>query len=841
MKSTNREKRNKGSTKTLKTRYGEKAIPENASEEQLFPAGSGTDLTTTLYELLSRDLKNLFGKDTTVENASEEQLFQIGSVSGLAVKIHDEISQDLKNLYGEKVTLKNASVPQLNSALWAWSLKKVSALEKYRGSRSDRKVYYVTIEVLPGRLLGNNLLNLGLLSAVNLILGRMGYSIEDIEEMETDPSLGNGGLGRLGPCIHEGATTLGYNMECLSLHYHYGLGKQVFRDKKQTFEPDPWDLYGKAVNTRQADYEVEVCGRKIRPEENVITVTGYNTDKTNSLVLFDTGLASDAVIRDGIRMDMSDPIPALTLFLYPDDSNEEGRFLRVSQEYFLSASSVRHILEDVEKTYGSIDSIEEHAVIHLNDTHPVLCIPEMVCQLMDRGMSEEKSIELVKKLFVMTNHTIMPEALPRVPLSRIRAVNPRIADMITRLDRHVREKGITAGPVLQDDVVNMANLACHFSYSVNGVAKIHTGILKNDVFSDLATAYPDKFTNVTNGIGFCRWLGHANPVLAYYMSVLTGGDVIADPALLEKLLSYQDNPKVHATLESIKAENKKDLAALLEKEKGLVMNPDAILTVQAKRGHPYKRQDLNCLGAIWKIQEIRQGRLPATPIVNLIAGKAYPTYEAANDVFHLVLCLQELTDDPAISPWFRVIMPDNYNVSLAEKILPAADISEQISCSSTEASGTSNMKLMCNGAITLGTRDGANVEIGDLVGPDNIFTFGADAETIAGLNRSGSYHPYDYYSDPDIRRVVDFIVSDEMRRIGDSVILERIHRRLTTEDTYKCLLDFKSYVQAKEAAFRAYEDKDSWYKMSLINIARSGFFSSMRTAREYNERVWRLG
>lgn len=755
--------------------------------------------------------------------------------------IYEELSRDLKNLYGEEATLENASADQIYSTIWAWSLKKVSALEKYGEITSGRKIYYVTIEVLPGRLLGNNLLNLGLLSAINIVLRRMRYSIENLEEMETDPSLGNGGLGRLGPCIHEGATSLGYSMECLSLHYHYGLGKQVFRDKKQTFEPDPWDLYGKAVNTRQADYEVELCGRKIRPEENVITVTGYNTDKTNSLVLFDTGLASDAVIRDGIRMDMSDPIPALTLFLYPDDSNEEGRFLRTGQEYFLSASSVRHILEDVEKTYGSIDSIAEHAVIHLNDTHPALCIPEMVCQLMDRGMSEEKSIELVKKLFVYTNHTILPEALPRVPLSRIRAVSPRIADMITRLDRHVREKGITAGPVLEGDVVNMANLACHFSYSVNGVAEIHTGILKKDVFSDMAAAYPDKFTNVTNGIDFGRWLRHANPELAWYVGRLTGGDVVAKPSLLEKLLRYQDDTAVHADLESIKEDNKEALAAWLEEEKGLVMNPKAILTVQAKRGHAYKRQDLNCLYAIWKIQEILQGRLPATPIVNLIAGKAYPTYEAANDVFHLALCLQELTKSPAISPWFRVIMPDNYNVSMAEKILPAADISEQISYAGTEASGTSNCKLMCNGAITLGTRDGANIEIGDLVGPDNIFTFGIDAKTAADLNRSGSYHPYDYYSDPEIRRVVDFIVSDAMRRIGDSVILERIHRRLTTEDTYKCLLDFKSYVQAKEAAFRAYEDKDSWYKMSLINIARSGFFSSMRTARQYNERVWHLG
>ena len=706
-----------------------------------------------------------------------------------------------------------------------------------------KKIYYISAEFLIGKLLSNNMINLGIYDDVKKMLAENGKDICEIEEIEPEPSLGNGGLGRLAACFLDSIATLGLNGDGVGLNYHFGLFKQLFKDNKQAEEPNPWIENTSWLTKTDVTYKIPYKNFTLTSRMYDIEVTGYN-NRTNKLHLFDVETVDESIVEDGISFDKTDIAKNLTLFLYPDDSDKEGRILRIYQQYFMVSNGAQFILMECEQKGYDLHKLYDHVVIQINDTHPSMVIPELIRLLQERGFTMQEAIDVVSKTCAYTNHTILAEALEKWPIDYLEEVVPHLMPIIHELDAQAKKKykDEKVAIIDKDQRVHMAHMDIHYGFSVNGVAALHTEILKNSELKPFYDIYPEKFNNKTNGITFRRWLLHCNRELAQYIESLIGPGFKKDADELEKLLKYKDNKKVLAKLEEIKHNRKLDLKQFLYETQNIALDENSIIDVQIKRLHEYKRQQMNALYAIYKYMDIKSGNKPKTPITMVFGAKAAPAYIIAKDIIHLILCLQELIDnDPEVSPYFKVIMLENYNVSKAAKVIPAADISEQISLASKEASGTGNMKFMLNGALTLGTEDGANVEIGDLVGKENIYIFGKKPQDVIDLYADAAYCSKDIYDeDPEIAKLVDFIVSDELLAIGDKVCLERLYKEILNKDWFMTLLDLKEYIKTKERVYKDYENKDAWNKKCLINIAKAGFFSSDRTIAQYNEDIWHL-
>ncbi len=656
--------------------------------------------------------------------------------------------------------------------------------------------------------------------------------------------MGNGGLGRLAACFLDSIATLGLNGDGVGLNYHYGLFRQVFQDHLQCETPNPWMEKESWLTKTDRTYPISFGGFTLTSRMYDIDVTGYGS-RTTKLHLFDVESVDESIVKDdSIDFDKEDIAKNLTLFLYPDDSDDKGRLLRIYQQYFMVSSGARLILDEVEERGGNLHDLSDYAAIQINDTHPTMVIPELIRLLMERGILMDEAIEIVSKTCAYTNHTILAEALETWPMHYLDQVVPQLMPIIRELDNRVRKKYRDPSVYIIDEEnrVHMAHIDIHYGYSVNGVAYLHTEILKNTELNHFYRLYPEKFNNKTNGITFRRWLLHCNHGLASLIEDLIGAGFKKDAMELEKLEAFAEDAGVLERLLEVKKNCKLELKDYLEQTQGICLNENSVFDIQIKRLHEYKRQQMNALYVIQKYFEIKEGKLPVTPITVLFGAKAAPAYVIAKDIIHLILCLQQLIDnDPEVSPYLKVVMVENYNVTLAEKLIPAADIHEQISLASKEASGTSNMKFMLNGAVALGTMDGANVEIADLVGKDNIYIFGESSDTVIEHYAKADYRSRDFYEkDPDIKRAVDFIISDELLEIGQKENLERLYHELLNKDWFMTLLDFKSYVQEKEKAFREYEDRESWAKKMLINISKAGFFSSDRTIAQYNDEVWKL-
>lgn len=715
---------------------------------------------------------------------------------------------------------------------------------KKESEAGKKKVYYISAEFLIGKLLSNNLINLGLYKTVKEELEAAGKDIGEIEEIEPEPSLGNGGLGRLAACFLDSMATLNLHGDGVGLNYHMGLFKQVFDHNFQKETPNPWIEKDSWLIKTNVSYPVSFGDLTVTSRMYDIEVTGYE-GRTNKLHLFDVDTVDESLIKDGtISFDKTDIAKNLTLFLYPDDSDEAGNLLRIYQQYFMVSNAAHLILDECTARGCKLTDLDEYAAIQINDTHPSMVIPELIRLLLERGITMDEAVELVTKVCAYTNHTILSEALEKWPLAYLEKVVPQLVLIIKELDKRAKAKYSDPKVAIIDenDRVHMAHMDIHYGHSVNGVAYLHTEILKNSELNAFYKIYPEKFNNKTNGITFRRWLLHCNRELAQYIESLIGPGFKKDADELEKLLKYKDNKKVLAKLEEIKHNRKLDLKQFLYETQNIALDENSIIDVQVKRLHEYKRQQMNALYAIYKYMDIKSGNKPKTPITMVFGAKAAPAYIIAKDIIHLILCLQELIDnDPEVSPYFKVIMLENYNVSKAAKVIPAADISEQISLASKEASGTGNMKFMLNGALTLGTEDGANVEIGDLVGKENIYIFGKKPQDVIDLYADAAYCSKDIYDeDPEIAKLVDFIVSDELLAIGDKVCLERLYKEILNKDWFMTLLDLKEYIKTKERVYKDYENKDAWNKKCLINIAKAGFFSSDRTIAQYNEDIWHL-
>ena len=708
---------------------------------------------------------------------------------------------------------------------------------------TGRKLYYISAEFLIGKLLSNNLINLGLYDEARSALAAAGKRLSDIEEVEPEPSLGNGGLGRLAACFLDSLATLNLPGDGVGLRYHFGLFRQSFEDGVQNEKPDPWLTAHSWAEKTDTTYPVELAGKEYTARLYKLAVTGYE-GRTNTLNLFDLDTIDESIVHDGIAFDKTAIDKNLTLFLYPDDSDEAGRRLRVYQQYLMVSAGAQLILAECAARGCNFHDLADYAAIQINDTHPSMVIPELIRLLGERGIEFEEAVEIVTKTCAYTNHTILAEALEKWPRAYLDAVVPQLMPIIEKLDAlaRTRTEDESLAIIDKDDRVHMAHMDIHFTHSTNGVAALHTEILKNSELKPFYDIYPEKFNNKTNGITFRRWLLHCNRELAQYIESLIGPGFKKDADELEKLLKYKDNKKVLAKLEEIKHNRKLDLKQFLYETQNIALDENSIIDVQVKRLHEYKRQQMNALYAIYKYMDIKSGNKPKTPITMVFGAKAAPAYIIAKDIIHLILCLQELIDnDPEVSPYFKVIMLENYNVSKAAKVIPAADISEQISLASKEASGTGNMKFMLNGALTLGTEDGANVEIGDLVGKENIYIFGKKPQDVIDLYADAAYCSKDIYDeDPEIAKLVDFIVSDELLAIGDKVCLERLYKEILNKDWFMTLLDLKEYIKTKERVYKDYENKDAWNKKCLINIAKAGFFSSDRTIAQYNEDIWHL-
>ena len=706
-----------------------------------------------------------------------------------------------------------------------------------------KKIYYISAEFLIGKLLSNNLINLGIYDDVAKFLKENGKEIAAIEEVEPEPSLGNGGLGRLAACFLDSIATLGLPGEGIGLNYHLGLFKQLFENRLQKETPNPWIEEHSWLTPAGVSYTVPFRGFSLKSSLYDIDVAGYN-NKSIHLHLFDIDLADESMVHDGISFNKKDILHNLTLFLYPDDSDDDGRKLRIFQQYFMVSNAAQFILDEATKKGCNLHDLADYAVIQINDTHPSMVIPELIRLLTERGIDFDEAAEIVSKVCAYTNHTILAEALEKWPMDYLLDVVPHLVPIIEKLDEKVKEKYPQENVAIIDknNLVHMAHMDIHYGFSINGVAALHTDILKTSELKAFYDIYPEKFNNKTNGITFRRWLLHCNRELAQYIESLIGPGFKKDADELEKLLKYKDNKKVLAKLEEIKHNRKLDLKQFLYETQNIALDENSIIDVQVKRLHEYKRQQMNALYAIYKYMDIKSGNKPKTPITMVFGAKAAPAYIIAKDIIHLILCLQELIDnDPEVSPYFKVIMLENYNVSKAAKVIPAADISEQISLASKEASGTGNMKFMLNGALTLGTEDGANVEIGDLVGKENIYIFGKKPQDVIDLYADAAYCSKDIYDeDPEIAKLVDFIVSDELLAIGDKVCLERLYKEILNKDWFMTLLDLKEYIKTKERVYKDYENKDAWNKKCLINIAKAGFFSSDRTIAQYNEDIWHL-
>ena len=709
-------------------------------------------------------------------------------------------------------------------------------------NKGKKKLYYISAEFLIGKLLSNNLINLGIYDEVKETLEKNGKSLAEIEEIELEPSLGNGGLGRLAACFIDSIATLGLNGDGVGLNYHFGLFKQVFENNLQKETPNPWITENSWLTKTDITYPVNFGGFTVQSRLYDIDVVGYN-NRTTKLHLFDIESVDESIVGDTIDFDKEEIEKNLTLFLYPDDSDEKGRLLRVYQQYFMVSNAARLIIAEAEAKGSNLHDLVDYATVQINDTHPSMVIPELIRLLQERGILMDEAIEIVSKVCAYTNHTILAEALEKWPIYFFEKAVPQLMPIIRELDNKVRTKVKDESTyIIQNDLVHMANMDIHYGYSVNGVAYLHTEILKNSELNNFYKLYPEKFNNKTNGITFRRWLMSCNPELASYITELIGEGWKKDANELEKLGNFVDDETVLNKILEIKDEKKRTLAAYLKSTQGLDVPDNSIFDIQVKRLHEYKRQQLNVLYIIHKYFEIKGGKKPSTPITLFFGAKAAPAYTIAKDIIHAILCLQEIiNNDPEVSPYLKVFMVENYNVTLAEKLFPAANISEQISLASKEASGTGNMKFMLNGAVTLGTSDGANVEIAELVGEDNIYVFGEDSQTVIDRYERGDYCSKDYYDeDEDLKQAVDFLVSDEMLAVGVKENLERLYNELLNKDWFMTFPDYQDYVATKERAYSDYEDKKSWAKKMLINISKAGFFSSDRTIAQYNEDIWHL-
>mgnify|MGYP005840111791 FL=1 len=731
--------------------------------------------------------------------------------------------------------------------LYTGLLSLVQEMAKDKESnQGKKKLYYISAEFLIGKLLSNNMINLGIYDTVKNLLEENGKSLSAVEETEPEPSLGNGGLGRLAACFLDSIATLGLNGDGVGLNYHFGLFKQLFKDNKQAEEPNPWIENTSWLTKTDVTYKVPYKNFTLTSRMYDIEVTGYN-NRTNKLHLFDMETVDESIVEDGISFDKTDIAKNLTLFLYPDDSDKEGRILRIYQQYFMVSNAARLILDEAITKGSTLYDLADYAVIQINDTHPTMVIPELIRLLTtEHGMEMDDAIEIVSHCCAYTNHTILAEALEKWPVEFFKEAVPQLLPIMEVLDDKVRRKFDDPSVYIIDknDLVHMAHIDIHYGFSVNGVAALHTDILKETELNNFYKLYPKKFNNKTNGITFRRWLLHSNPELTDFITGFIGDGFKKDAEELKKL----DTPVITKNLKQlyrlldIKAQKKAELAKYLEETQGITINPDSIFDIQIKRLHEYKRQQMNALYLIHKYLEIKKGKKPTTPITAIFGAKAAPAYIIAKDIIHMILCLQQIIDkDPEVKPYLNVVMVNNYNVTLAEKLIPACDISEQISLASKEASGTGNMKFMLNGAVTLGTDDGANVEIHELVGDDNIYIFGDSSETVIERYKKANYCSKDYYdADPAIKEAVDFIISKKMLAVGDKENLERLYKELLTKDWFMTFPDFKSYCEAKEKAFADYEDRTLWARKMLVNISQAGYFSSDRTIGEYDRDIWKL-
>ena len=714
--------------------------------------------------------------------------------------------------------------------------------EKKVSNKGKKKLYYISAEFLIGKLLSNNLINLGIYDEVKETLEKNGKSLAEIEEIELEPSLGNGGLGRLAACFIDSIATLGLNGDGVGLNYHYGLFKQVFENNLQKETPNPWITKESWLTKTDITYPVSFGGFTVQSRLYDIDVVGYN-NRTTKLHLFDIESVDESIVGDTIDFDKDDIKKNLTLFLYPDDSDDKGRLLRVYQQYFMVSNAARLILAEAEAKGSNLHDLADYAAVQINDTHPTMVIPELIRLLQEKGILMDEAIEIVSKVCAYTNHTILAEALEKWPISFLEKAVPQLMPIIRELDNKVRAKVADESTyIIKDGLVHMAHMDIHFGYSVNGVAYLHTEILKNTELNNFYKLYPEKFNNKTNGITFRRWLMSCNPELSAYITELIGDGWKKDANELEKLGNFINDDAVLTKLVDIKNAKKTELASYLKKTQNLDVPDNSIFDIQVKRLHEYKRQQLNVLYIIRKYFEIKAGKKPSTPITCFFGAKAAPAYIIAKDIIHAILCLQQIiNNDPEVSPYLKVFMVENYNVTLAEKLFPAANISEQISLASKEASGTGNMKFMLNGAITLGTSDGANVEIAELVGDENIYVFGEDSQTVIDRYERGDYCSKDYYDkDADLKKAVDFLVSDEMMKVGSKENLERLYNELLNKDWFMTFPDFEDYCKTKEKAYADYEDKKAWAKKMLVNISKAGFFSSDRTIKQYNDEIWHL-
>lgn len=714
--------------------------------------------------------------------------------------------------------------------------------EKKVSNKGKKKLYYISAEFLIGKLLSNNLINLGIYDEVKETLEKNGKSLAEIEEIELEPSLGNGGLGRLAACFIDSIATLGLNGDGVGLNYHYGLFKQVFENNLQKETPNPWITKESWLTKTDITYPVSFGGFTVQSRLYDIDVVGYN-NRTTKLHLFDIESVDESIVGDTIDFDKDDIKKNLTLFLYPDDSDDKGRLLRVYQQYFMVSNAARLILAEAEAKGSNLHDLADYAAVQINDTHPSMVIPELIRLLQEKGILMDEAIEIVSKVCAYTNHTILAEALEKWPISFLEKAVPQLMPIIRELDNKVRAKVADESTyIIKDGLVHMAHMDIHFGYSVNGVAYLHTEILKNSELNNFYKIYPEKFNNKTNGITFRRWLLHCDPELTALFESLIGDGFKKDATELEKLGAFVNDETVLQKILDVKNAKKAELKDYLAKTQGIELNENSIYDIQIKRLHEYKRQQMNALYVIHKYFEIKAGKKPARPITVIFGAKAAPAYVIAKDIIHLILCLQELiSKDPEVSPYLKVVMVENYNVTLAEKLIPAADIHEQISLASKEASGTSNMKFMLNGAVAIGTMDGANVEMHQFVGDDNIYIFGESSEQVIEHYAKADYVSRSYYdNDENIKRAIDFIVSDEMMAVGCRENLERLYNELLNKDWFMTLPDFEEYVAAKERIFADYEDRMAWAKKMLVNMSQAGFFSSDRTIAQYNEDIWHL-
>ena len=715
--------------------------------------------------------------------------------------------------------------------------------EEKVSNQGKRKLYYISAEFLIGKLLSNNLINLGIYEDVKKLLADNGKSLAEIEEVEPEPSLGNGGLGRLAACFLDSIASLGLNGDGVGLNYHYGLFKQVFKNNLQNETPNPWIEKESWLTKTDVTYPIQFGGFTLQSRLYDIDVIGYE-NCTTKLHLFDVETVDESLVGEGIDFDKEDIAKNLTLFLYPDDSDDKGRILRVYQQYFMVSNAARLIIDETLARGGDLHKLNEYAVIQINDTHPSMVIPEMIRLLMERGILMDEAIDIVSKTCAYTNHTILAEALEKWPIHFLEKAVPQLLPIIYELNSRVVKKYDDKSVAIIDDEkrVHMAHMDIHYGYSVNGVAYLHTEILKNTELNNFYRIYPEKFNNKTNGITFRRWLLHCDPEMTEFITSLIGPGFKKNAEELEKLGAYVNDEEVLKKLLAVKGTRKTELKNYLAKTQGIELDDNSIYDIQIKRLHEYKRQQMNALYVIHKYFEIKAGKKPARPITVIFGAKAAPAYIIAKDIIHLILCLQELiANDPEVAPYLKVVMVENYNVTLAEKLIPAADIHEQISLASKEASGTSNMKFMLNGAVAIGTMDGANVEMHQFVGDDNIYIFGESSEEVIKHYEKADYVSRSYYeNDANIKRAIDFIVSDQMKAVGCAENLERLYNELLNKDWFMTLPDFEEYVATKERIYADYEDRMAWAKKMLVNISKAGFFSSDRTIAQYNEDIWHL-